>query len=311
MDFPDPLGCPGRAVGLQEVRFAGPLAAVAPMKVPTELPVDLVHPVELLEGSEAAAFVEGAGAIGAARRLGQGRLLYLGCRLRDDQSGSTGQDVRTLTEVLETLGAFGRSDAPELVSRRGPFLVNRFANGAYSMAPHYREIVERWDGGFFRDAARDEKALEGRTLPPVELDVKDLQVDGHRVSGKGIGCISWRMDAGGAGLVAFAGTGTTGIEVDGRKFALTGQPARIGFAPVVAERLPAGFARGFHVLLDQEEARLPLGIRDSAKVQVFRDAFGDGRRLEPVTIGLEARDGAVAVKIPGPLRGASLILLEP
>jgi len=155
----------------------------------------------------------------------------------------------------------------------------------------------------------DSMALKDRKLPPVEVDVKDFDIDGHRVTFSGRGPVSWRC--GPEGLAAFAGSATTGIEVDGRRWTFTAAPARIGFAPVAPERLPQGSGPAWHLLLDAPEATLPIPIAAGAEVIAWRDAYGDGRKLEPVKVEVVKEGEGIRVKVPPELRGSQIIIVEP
>jgi hypothetical protein len=117
--------------------------------------------------------------------------------------------------------------------------------------------------------------------------------------------VSWL--AGEEGLLAFAGEGTTGIEIAGKRYTFTTRPARVSFAPVAPERLPEGVSCGFHVQSDAEELALPISFSSARRVRAYRDVLGDGRRLEPVETKVEPRpEGGIRIRPAG----GNLVLLE-
>ena len=130
-------------------------------------------------------------------------------------------------------GAFpDHNDQTEHLSRTGPHLACRFPNGAISIAPHLRNVLEAWPGGFARNAAEDQAYL-ARVPPPSErLDLADFRVNGRRVTYSGDGTVSFRTAADGR-LESFAGRNTTGITIDGVE-------TRFADQPLAADRLRAG-----------------------------------------------------------------------
>ncbi len=242
------IPAPGRVV-----TFSGTLSNVAPQVILTDFLVDHIYPVTPEAGTEAVAHVNEQ-VVGTARRTPSGGIaVFLGYRPRDDQSRSLGYDARNWYEVLSALGAYpptGRfadfNDNPEHLSRTGEYLVTRFPNGAVSIAPHTRSIVEDWDGGFARNRQRDEQVLQRLKLPSDRVQVMDFRVNGHRVSVNSRGAVSFRVDERGE-LVAFCGSDCTEIEIDGRRhvFAerIEGHPvALVVWAPIAPERRVDGGA---------------------------------------------------------------------
>lgn len=239
---------PGLAAPGSVVRFEGALARVEPQTILTDFVVDRIHPVSPRAGVQPVAKVR-HWVVGTQRKMdGGGLAMYLGFRARDDQSASLGYDVRTLYGILEGVGAYppsgrfpGVNDNTEALSRTGPYLTCRFPNGAVSVVPHLKDVEEDWYGGFARDEEADRKWLEQHPLPPFKIDVRDWKVNGHAVTYSGGGAMAFRQGAGG-GLIAFAGSETAGITVDGRQYAFAAKPlAQLAFAPVAAgRRVPGG-----------------------------------------------------------------------
>ncbi len=110
-----------------------------------------------------------------------------------------------------------------------------FPNGATALAAHYRSHEESWPGGFHRDAEQDQEVLARNPLPPAALKLRDLRVNGHRVTYDGDLAMAFRLDDLGS-LIAFAGYNCRSIAIDGREFTFAS-------APVAAHRLGARAAR--------------------------------------------------------------------
>ena len=77
------------------------------------------------------------------------------------------------------------------------------ANGAVSVAPHLRRYVESWPGGFGRDE-RDEAVLAENPLPPPEVRLEGVRLEGHTIGYAGHGPVTFRLDEAGQ-LIGFAG----------------------------------------------------------------------------------------------------------
>jgi hypothetical protein len=256
----------GLVVPGKTVAFEGALGNVPPQAVLTHFLVDRAHPlVPRAESTVAARLMNDV--VGVQRtHPGGGRTLALGMRPRDDQSASLGQDVATWFHVLRALGAYAptgafpdHNDQTEHLSRTGPHLACRFPNGAISIAPHLRSVVEEWPGGFARDAAADNAYL-ARVPPPSErLDLADFRVNGRRVTYAGDGTVSFRAAADGR-LEAFAGRNTTGITIDGVETRLADQPlGQIAFGPVPTGRRVEGGAVFLILAQGAGTVRVPAG----------------------------------------------------
>lgn len=229
---------PGR-----EVRFEGALAGAAPQIILTDLLVDHIYPVTPRKGATAVARVKN-NVVGTGRTLPSGgRLVFLGYRPRDDQSKSLGYETRNWFEVLNALGAYpptgkfeGVNDNTEYVSRTTPWLACRFPNGAVAIAPHFRELEENWAGGFARSAEKDKEYIEKNPPPSAALQLDHFNVNGHTVTYGGRQAMAFRVDATGH-LIAFAGSGSARIVIDGQETVFADAPVgQIAWSPVPKER---------------------------------------------------------------------------
>jgi hypothetical protein len=213
--------CQPRRLAGKDVVFSDVLAGIQPMKILTDMLPDYVYAVTPGEGKSVAA-VDGL-TIGTLRRYPgsageEGVAAYFGFRLRDDQSGSTGDDVSALFDVLHTLGAYGPGSL-EVRSRpkEARYVMNVFPNGTVSVANHYRRFTEDWYGSFFRDEEKDRSILADRTLPPIDILLSGEELRGHRVSYQGTDTLSYRLSKDG-NLAGFSGAGCRGITIDDREY---------------------------------------------------------------------------------------------
>lgn len=219
-----------RAPG-SEIHFEGSFAGVRPQKILSDFLVDRIYPVSPGQGTATVARVNGL-VIGTRR----GRAAFLGYRPRDDQSRSLGYDVRNWFEVLDTIGAYPGRDDPDRISRLGDYLACRFPNGAIALAPHLREIVEGWQGGFARNPEADRIYLEQHPVAPGLLRLRHFNVSGHRVDYDGSHAVAFRLDRQ-KRLIAFAGEDCREITVDGQRFRFADAPMKaVAWAPVAAAR---------------------------------------------------------------------------
>lgn len=277
---------PGRVV-----TFTGSLRNVTPQVILTDFLVDHIYPVTPEAGVEVVAqFNEHV--VGTVRRgVNGGIAVFLGYRPRDDQSRSLGYDVRNWYEVLSALGAYpptgkipGVNDNTEHLSRTGNYLVTRFPNGAVSIAPHTREIVESWSGGFARNRQEDEQVLKQMKLPSDRVQVQNFAVNGHRVTVDTKGAVTFRVDEQGE-LVAFCGADCTEIKVDDNhaRFAerIGEHPiALVMWAPIAPERrVPGG-------------AVMELQVHGAARLMLSEKLFPRAFRLylEGTTPGSKGRE---------------------
>lgn len=253
----------GKTAMGKKVQFLNTFSGMEDMDILTDMLPDFIYPVTPCEEATPVAAISGE-TVGTYREYANGgAAVYLGFRPRDDQSGSTGRDIDTLFRILTRVHAY-REDSLEVISREtdSPYLLNRFQNGAVSLTNHLRTYHEGWDGKFFRDEAADEKALAGRDLPTVAIELNDFVLDGHNVNYSGQGVLTVHLDETGA-LKGFAGDQTTGINVNGRAYRFFDTPGDIAWAEIPGEHLCEGIVRSFAVFSSQAGAlSLPIVVED-------------------------------------------------
>ena len=287
----------GQLAAGYEVRFEEILGSVPPQIILTDLLVDHIYPVDAGKDVEVVARTKGA-VIGACRRVGHGRAIYLGFRVRDDQSCHLGYDVRTWFEVLLALGAYagtGRfkriNDNTENLSRTTDYAFCRFPNGAVAVAPHLRCVEETWPGGFARDAKVDGPLMKRFPPPSDAIQLDRVQVNGHLVSYSGTGAMAFRVDSRGR-LLAFAGEQCKQVTVDGRKFMLADKPLKqFAFGPVDPAR--------------RTDAAVLAQVRVEGTGTVRIPADGLPKNLQLVLEG--PTSGSRGPIIPSHRRGAALV----
>ena len=118
------------------------------------------------------------------------------------------------------------------------YVYNRFANGAVTVANHYRTFYEHWNSLFFRDNGDDTAVLEGRTLPPVEIAL-DETLFGHRIQYRGLDTLTYRLDAQGT-PVGYAGNLDCALTVDGKTYRFAGMPGRVVWSVLDRDALAPG-----------------------------------------------------------------------
>jgi hypothetical protein len=230
---PDPLGL---SLPARRVTFQGALAGVPWQTVMTDFVVDRVFPLKAREGVDPVAVLrsggpEGVLVVGTRRVLaGGGQVVTLGFRPEDDQSASTGVEIRTWYEILRALGAYPGDDHPVALSRTTEYLAATFPNGAVALCPHYRHHPESWPGGFYRDPELDRELLEANPVPDDAIKLDEFVVAGQRVSYVGRHAVAWRYD--GADLIAFSGVECTGIDIDGTRFAWSETEVDVAWHPL-------------------------------------------------------------------------------
>lgn len=269
-----------------QVQFSGTLSKVPAQTILTDFLVDRIYPVEPDVGAELVAKV-GPKIVGTHRTTAKsGSATFLGFRPRDDQSASLGTEVRTWFEILLALGAYpgsganeARNDNPSVVSRTSPYVACRFPNGTTSLAAHYRTHEESWPGGFHRDAKQDQEILAKNPLPSAALELRDLQVNGHRVTYTGALTVAFRVDGTGS-LIAFAGHNCQKIALDGREVVFASKPVSLAaWAPVLPERRVPGGALMEVWVHGEADMSLPLPVRVENGELYFQgariDAFGE------------------------------------
>ncbi len=299
------VATPDRPLTLRdrEIAFEGKLAALAPMKVLTDYLPDYAYPVET-DDAQAAARCDGHVLASWVRR-GAGQCLYLAFRPRDDQSRSTGEDVSTLFDALCAVEAYV-PDSLEALSRPAGarFIANRFPNGAVSLANHYRTFREQgWSGQFYRDEEEDARALQGRMLPPVEIDLQDAPIDGHRITFHGEDSLTWRFRDG--ALLGYAGHGADGISIDGRAWRFADEPVGLAFAVADKTRLAEGVEAALLIRCDRAaELTLPCPFKPRRAAACLRDFY-----QAELPVEWSFRDGEVRVTVTEELKDKWIALL--
>ncbi|MCC7490743.1 MAG: hypothetical protein IT204_00260 [Fimbriimonadaceae bacterium] len=290
VDCPTPLGLavPGRVIG-----FEGALAAVQPQTVLTDLLVDRIYPLTPREGTQPAART-GPHLVGTTRTVGTGTACVLGFRPRDDQAQSLGYDARTWIDTLTALGAYppsgrfaGYNDNPQVLSRGpGDVLYCRFPNGTVAAAPHLRQYVENWPGGFGRKAEDDAKIMAAYPPPSADLVLDNVRVAGHAVNYRGLAVVLFRLDAAGR-LIAFCGHHSNQISIDGRthRWAAGGLGTTF-WCPVPPERRVPGGALMILQLHGRGDIRIPAVDLPDA-VEVVTEGPRPGSRGKVIASRLE------------------------
>ena len=318
---PDPLGL---ALPARQVTFAGGLNRVAPMSILTDFVVDRVFPLRPQEGVETSAWLRPGGStrplcVGTCKIYPSGgQALTFGFRLRDDQAASTGSEARAWFEVLQAVGTYPGQDNPTVISRQTPYVAGAFPNGALALAPHFCQHEENWPGGFFRDQAADQRALEETPLPEDWIEVRDFAIAGQVITYRGRHAVAWRMD--GERLEAFAGVESCAITINGQVYTWAERPVEVGWHPLSAAMNSEDYQGLYRVWCNTEgKISLPLNLQDE-NIQVWRGAnlSGRGRRAVYGRVGFgeaqvafEMADGCLNLEIDEESAGRWLYVVKP
>jgi len=277
----DKRGIPAQG---KKVTFPG-FASVKDMKILSDLFPDYVYPV--IPGAGSAVAVLDGQTVGVRKDYpGGGSAVYMGLRVRDDQSCSTGEDVDTLFTLLCALGGYTQQGS-EISSRPAAarYIYNRFPNGTVSLSNHFRTFREMsWHNGFYRDEARDDAFMEHVSMPPHDITLEDMRIEGHRVSYRGEGIVTYRYTQA-EGLLALGGRNTCGISIDGQEYQLSRQPVNIIWGKL-DEKLLDPQTRRAYVLKCNSAGRLTLPF-DGTHMQcaLCRDYLLDPVEAYPFTCG--------------------------
>jgi hypothetical protein len=223
----------GVCAGGKSVRFDSAIAT-ADMPIPTDMLPDYVYSFGA-EGAREIAWLDEK-AVGFEKEYdGGGRAIYAAFRVRDDQSGSMGEDISTLFDLLCYMGAYDESGG-EIISRpkESRYMVQRFPNGTVSMANHYRTFHEKWASLYGRDPESDAQALKGRELPTMEINLEEETVLGQKITYKGSGTLAFRHEDG--KLLGYCGNGRK-ISVNGREYIFADEDGEICYAHIAPEHL--------------------------------------------------------------------------
>ncbi len=296
------------------VEFHGTLGGVAPQTILTDFLVDRVHSVRPQDGVEVVAQVADQVVGTSLKTPTGGSATFLGYRPRDDQSKSLGYETRNWFEVLHALGGYaptGRwddvNDNPHYVSRTTDFLACRFPNGTTAIARHFRHVPEGWPGGFARRLEEDQKYMQDHPLPADDLVLSGLQVNGHCIDYSGRQAVAFRTDRDGH-LIAFVGSQSTQVTVDGQTWVFADQPMRlVAWAPVPERRRVAGGAVMQIMVSGTGTIRVPrAGLPDLA--DVVAEGAVPGSRGTAVSSRVEGE--ALMVDVTPEVSGRWLWVLE-
>ena len=301
------------AVG-KKVQFSGILEKVEPQIIMTHFLMDHIYPVTPKEGTQPVANVQNQ-VVGAYKKLDKGgSATFLGFRPRDDQAQSLGYEIRTMFDILSSLGAYpstgkfsGCNDNTEYISRTTDLLTCRFPNGTIAIAPHLKTVEENWPGGFARIPEEDKKIMEKLAVPSEALHLQDMKVDGVTVSFNGNRCVAFRLDEK-ENLLAFSGFDCKEITLNGKKFSLAENPfGLISFAPAPKERRVEGGAVYQVFVYGTGELHLPIaGLLDTVKC--FAQGVIPGSRGEKVESSCQ--DGILKLQITPASQGRWIFVVE-
>ncbi len=260
------------------VRFAGILSDIAPMRVPTDMLPDRIYEIKAGDDAIPVAHADDI-LIGASRPYGKGSVTYIGCRLRDDQSGESGDAPSTLFDVLKALGAYGGRDcpdSPETISRNTEYFATQFPNGAYSICRHYHSVKELWPLGMFRRCQEDDAKFMKTydLLVPTALDFDEFSLDGHKITYQGEHFVQFRFDGNGD-LIGFRGDNTCGITIDDKQYKVTDAPANTAFGRIEDCRIPDGYRMGWMIDSDAPIVDIYTPIPDGAELYLAPGATGE------------------------------------
>lgn len=246
----DRRGIPAKG---QQVHFGG-LKTVKDMPILSDLFPDYIYPV--VPGEAAAVATLADQTLGTVKSYpGSGKAIYMGFRLRDDQSCSTGVDVDSLFCLLQEMGCYSEGSC-EAASRPADrrYIYNRFPNGTVSVANHFRTFPEQaWPWGFYRDAKKDNAFMEHIQMPPHDITLDGQEFCGHRIGYAGEGILTYRYDES-AGLLGFAGRNTCGIRIDGKTYTFSSTPADITWGVLEAGLLDPSIRQAYLLKCSQETA---------------------------------------------------------
>ncbi|HHY81680.1 MAG TPA: hypothetical protein GX505_03245 [Clostridiales bacterium] len=255
----------------KHVYFEGLLKETESMEIITDLLPDRIYPILSITDARVAARCDNY-IVGTVKEYdNSGLAVYLGFRPRDDQSCSLGSDVDTLFSVLMSVGAYEKNGAEAMSRPAGSrYIINRFQNGAVSIANHYRTFHEDWSGQFFRDEEQDRKFLKGRTLPPVAINLSEQELFGHVISYSGTDVLTYNIDTEGR-LVGFAGKDTRGVKIDGREYIFMDQPGDLAWTKMDDKWLCDNIGELYLIKADHPSAvniPLPVDSTDEWKAEV-------------------------------------------
>jgi hypothetical protein len=249
-----------------KVVFNNKFLGINEMTILTDMLPDFVYTVSPSEYTEVIATIENE-IVGTYKEYPDGgAAVYLGFRPRDDQSGSTGEDVNTLFRILKIVNAYAEGSF-EVISREksNNYLINRFNNGAVSLTNHIRGFYEEWEGKFFRNDDEDAKILMGRDLPETNIELKKFVINGNEINYSGQGILTINIDENGV-LKGFGGENTKEIVIDGQLHKFCDVPSTIAWTELSEEHIDEGIERAFAIYTNQVGClTLPISLADGDK----------------------------------------------
>ncbi len=265
------------------VTFIGQLADIKPMNIPTDMLPDRIYTVVPGENAKAVAVANNT-VIGTTRKYGLGQATYIGCRLRDDQTGETPDSPSTLFDVLKSLGAYGGKachDNPETIGRKTEFFASKFPNGTVSICRHYKTMRELWpDGSFRRNEEADNEFLKTYDMMvSQELDFNEFALDGHKITYKGRNLLQYRLNSRGK-LIGCRIENATGLTIDGKVYKVTKEPSNTIFGLIEECSLPDGYKMGWVVNSNAPEVDLFTKIPEDAELYWDNGTFGEDLRCD-------------------------------
>ena len=140
-------------------------------------------------------------------------------------------------------------------------------------------------------------------MPADTIALDNLRIAGQSVTFQGRHAVVWRYDGQG-NLLAFAGLGCTGIQLDGHRFAWSEQPMDIAWHPLQsAHQIPGDAPRPLYRVWcgSLGKVRIPLDL-DSADIQVWLGAHKPANPRQVSLTGTHVRVGYGARQVPRAVR---------
>ena len=279
------------------------------MPIPSELRPDYVFPFTPNQSARTIATLNGQPIVTFKPYENGGCAVYAGFRVRDDQSCSFGSDVSTLFDLLCYMGAYD-PDGGEVITRptAQPYVINRFKNGAVSLANHNRTFAEAWDGLYFRDAQKDAAYLEGRVLPPVEIHLQDELLFGNRITYSGSDVLTYCLNEKGE-LQGFAGYNSTGISINGRVHSFTKEPARLAWSKINSDVIDGNVPSAILMKSEQSGHITIPNILSAKEAVAYGCKYGMFSDMEESPV--EISEQSIDINVPENLRNHWIVICEP
>ncbi|MBO4298734.1 MAG: hypothetical protein J5998_08030, partial [Clostridia bacterium] len=141
------------------------------------------------------------------------------------------------------------------------------------------------------------RCLAGRELPPIDIDLRDAPLDGHRITFNGEDALTYRYQDG--ALLGYSGHAACEIAIDGRMWRFSDKPVGLAFTVAEKERLAEGVKAALLIRCDRA-ARLTVPCP-------FAPDYGAACALDFYQADLPVEwsyaDGAVSVTVTEELAG--------